>query len=124
MARWIPFFSLVALIDPNADNLARGAEGYVEGNGETGTGCGADVRGEPAEEGGDTGECTAGGDYEAAVAVLKLELSICVLRIGMVYRGCLLGMHRREGRRRLGSPLLRWRRRWPNGGRGCRIENQ
>lgn len=107
MARWIPLFSLVAFIDPNADNLARGAKGYVEGNGETGTGRGADVRGEPAEERGDTGECTAGGDYEAAVAVLELELLTCVLRIGMVYRGCLPGMHRQEGQRMLGSPLLR-----------------
>lgn len=43
MARWITLFRLVAFIDPNADDLAWGTEGYVEGDGETGAGCGAEV---------------------------------------------------------------------------------
>jgi hypothetical protein len=43
MACWIPLFRLVAFVDPDANNLTWGAERYVERDGETCAGCGAEV---------------------------------------------------------------------------------
>jgi len=59
---------LIRLIDKDAGNLARGAEGNVERDGQAGRGGGEKVGGEEAQERRDAGEGAGGGDDEAAVA--------------------------------------------------------
>ena len=70
MAGRVALGGLVGRVDPHADDLAGGAHGDVERNGQADGGRGLQVGGQPAQQRRDAGKGAGRGDDEAAVAVL------------------------------------------------------
>jgi hypothetical protein len=71
----IPLLGLSSLVNPDADDLTRGAHRDVQSDGKADGAGGVEVGGEPAEERRDAGEGTAGGDDEATVSRLLEPVS-------------------------------------------------
>jgi hypothetical protein len=71
VTRRVSLLGLVGLVDPYTHDLSWGAHGDVESDGEADGAGGVQVRGDPAVERGNTGECARGGDDETSVSGLE-----------------------------------------------------